>query len=70
VAGPDACPGAAPGPGPGRGSTPEFDRPVWDAETILLKGHALTDPEAGQQLGTDGLATLREVAESLCRWSR
>lgn len=42
---------------------PEFDRPVWDAETILLKGHALTHPAAHEQLGTDGAAALRKVAE-------
>ena len=42
---------------------PEFDRPVWDAETILLKGHALTDPAAHEQLGTEGTAALRKVAE-------
>lgn len=42
---------------------PEFDRPVWDAETILFKGHALTDPAAREQLGTEGTAALRKVAE-------
>ena len=42
---------------------PEFDRPVWDAETILLKGHALTDPAGRSQLGAEGTATLRKVAE-------
>ncbi|MEV7869208.1 phosphotransferase [Streptomyces sp. NPDC088124] len=42
---------------------PEFDRPVWDAETILLKGHTLTDPAAHEQLGTGGTAALRKVAE-------
>ncbi|WP_414169192.1 phosphotransferase enzyme family protein [Streptoverticillium reticulum] len=41
----------------------EFDRPVWEAETILLKGHALTDPAAQEQLGTEGTAALRKVAE-------
>jgi len=44
---------------------PDFDRPVWDAETILTKGHALTDPEAARQLGTDALAALREVADRI-----
>ncbi|MEW2498154.1 phosphotransferase [Streptomyces nodosus] len=42
---------------------PEFDRPVWDAETILLKGHALTDRAAREQLGTEGTAALRKVTE-------
>ncbi|MFF3359389.1 phosphotransferase enzyme family protein [Streptomyces sp. NPDC002917] len=42
---------------------PEFDRPVWDAETILLKGHALTDSAAQEQLDTEGTAALREVTE-------
>ncbi|MFF2410682.1 phosphotransferase enzyme family protein [Streptomyces sp. NPDC058092] len=42
---------------------PEFDRPVWDAETILFKGHALTDPSAQEQLGAEGTAALRRVAE-------
>ncbi|MFF3127951.1 phosphotransferase enzyme family protein [Streptomyces sp. NPDC057908] len=41
----------------------EFDRPVWNAETILLKGHALTDPAAQEQLGPEGTAALRKVAE-------
>lgn len=41
----------------------EFDRPVWDAETILLKGNALTDPVAQEQLGADGVAALRKVTE-------
>ncbi|MDQ1041978.1 phosphotransferase enzyme family protein [Streptomyces sp. V4I2] len=44
---------------------PEFDRPVWDAETILLKGHALTDPAAREQLGAEGTDALRKVAESI-----
>ncbi|MEY9839594.1 phosphotransferase enzyme family protein [Streptacidiphilus sp. EB103A] len=43
----------------------EFDRPTWDAETILLKGHALTDPQAARQLGTEGLAALRELADRI-----
>ena len=42
---------------------PEFDRPLWDAETILLNGHALTDPAAREQLGTDGAAALRKISE-------
>ncbi|WP_326742729.1 phosphotransferase enzyme family protein [Streptomyces sp. NBC_01768] len=42
---------------------PEFDRPVWDAETILLNGHALTDPVAQEQLDPEGAAALRKVAE-------
>ncbi|MFF1651601.1 phosphotransferase enzyme family protein [Streptomyces sp. NPDC058240] len=41
----------------------EFDRPVWNAETILLKGHALTDPTAQEQLSPEGAAALRKVAE-------
>ncbi|MGW1194410.1 phosphotransferase enzyme family protein [Streptomyces sp. NPDC002536] len=41
----------------------EFDRPVWDAETILLKGNALTDPVAQERLGADGVAALRKVTE-------
>ncbi|MFC5184886.1 hypothetical protein [Actinomadura harenae] len=35
----------------------DFDRPVWDANTILLGGPALTRPAA------DGATTLRKVAE-------
>lgn len=42
---------------------PEFDRPVWDAETILHDVHALTDPVARTQLGAGGADTLRKVAE-------
>lgn len=42
---------------------PEFDRPVWDAETILHKGHALADPAGRDQLGVEGAAALRKVAE-------
>jgi Ser/Thr protein kinase RdoA (MazF antagonist) len=41
----------------------EFDRPVWTANTILLQGHALTSPAAQEQLGADGTAALRKVAE-------
>ncbi|MFF2965070.1 phosphotransferase enzyme family protein [Streptomyces sp. NPDC057963] len=41
----------------------DFDRPVWDSETILFKGHALTDPTAQKQLGTSGTDALRRVAE-------
>ena len=41
----------------------EFDRPLWDAETILFKGHALTDPAARHQLGAEGTAVLRKVAD-------
>ncbi|WP_416484270.1 phosphotransferase enzyme family protein [Streptomyces sp. CL12] len=44
-------------------SLPEFDRPVWDAETILVKGHALTDPAGRHQLGTEGTAAIHRVAE-------
>ncbi|MFE4333312.1 phosphotransferase enzyme family protein [Streptomyces sp. NPDC056831] len=44
-------------------SLPDFDRPVWDSETILFKGHALTDPSAQEQLGTERTAALRRVAE-------
>ncbi|WP_345045623.1 phosphotransferase enzyme family protein [Streptomyces sannanensis] len=43
----------------------DFDRPVWDAETILLKGHAMNDPTAHQQLGPAGLEALRTVAERI-----
>lgn len=42
---------------------PEFDRPVWDAETILHNGPALTDPVARTQLGASGADTLRKVAK-------
>ncbi|MGW0925860.1 hypothetical protein ACWD3J_43550 [Streptomyces sp. NPDC002755] len=42
---------------------PEFDRPVWDAETILLNGPALTSPSVHEQLGAAGTATLRKVTE-------
>ncbi|MEU1520501.1 phosphotransferase [Streptomyces sp. NPDC005811] len=42
---------------------PDFDRPVWDAQTILHQGHALTGAGAHEQLGTDGTAALRKVAE-------
>lgn len=41
----------------------EFDRPVWDAETILLSGHALTHPDSHEQLGPAGTAALRKVAD-------
>ncbi|MFE9859174.1 phosphotransferase enzyme family protein [Streptomyces sp. NPDC005780] len=41
----------------------EFDRSVWDAETILHNGHALTDPVVRTQLGAGGADTLRKVAE-------
>lgn len=44
-------------------SLPDFDRPIWDAESILLKGHALVDPAAREQLGTEGTTALRKVAE-------
>lgn len=44
---------------------PEFDRPVWDTETILLKGHALTHTSAHRQLGTDGTTVLRKIAEQI-----
>lgn len=42
---------------------PEFDRPVWDAETILLTGHALTSPAGREQLGAEGTTVLRKVTE-------
>ncbi|MGW0876777.1 phosphotransferase enzyme family protein [Streptomyces sp. NPDC002740] len=42
---------------------PEFDRPVWDAETILLNGPALTSPGVHEHLGAAGTATLRKVTE-------
>ncbi|WSQ06394.1 phosphotransferase [Streptomyces sp. NBC_01231] len=41
----------------------DFDRPVWDAQTILHRGHALTGPGAPEQLGADGTAALRKVTE-------
>ncbi|WP_280426391.1 phosphotransferase enzyme family protein [Nocardia carnea] len=44
---------------------PDFDRPVWDTETILTKGNALTDPVAREQLGTEGFATLQAVADRI-----
>lgn len=44
---------------------PEFDRPVWDAQSILFEGHALTHPDARTQLGDKGLSTLREVADRI-----
>lgn len=43
----------------------EFDRPVWDAATILLEGHALTHPQAHAQLGAGGTAVLQAVADSI-----
>lgn len=42
---------------------PDFDRPTWDYETILLKGAALTDPVATVNLGDHGWETLRAVAD-------
>ncbi|MFG3517628.1 phosphotransferase enzyme family protein [Streptomyces bobili] len=42
---------------------PEFDRPVWDTETILLTGPALTSPGAHELLGADGTTALRKVTE-------
>lgn len=42
---------------------PDFDRPVWDAETILVNGPALTSPGAHEQLGAAGTATLRKITE-------
>ncbi|OIJ86410.1 phosphotransferase enzyme family protein [Streptomyces colonosanans] len=44
---------------------PQFDRPTWDAESILNKGHALSDQHAQQQLGKAGTEALREVAERI-----
>lgn len=41
----------------------EFNRPVWNADTILLQGHALTSQAAQEQLGAEGTAALRKVAE-------
>jgi Ser/Thr protein kinase RdoA (MazF antagonist) len=42
---------------------PDFDRPTWDAQTILLEGHALTTPTGRDQLGTQGTAVLRTIAD-------
>ncbi|MEU7340370.1 phosphotransferase [Streptomyces sp. NPDC007074] len=42
---------------------PDFDRPAWNETTILHRGHALTSPNAHTQLGADGTATLRKIAE-------
>ncbi|MFJ9968696.1 phosphotransferase enzyme family protein [Streptomyces avermitilis] len=42
---------------------PEFDRPVWDAETILHNGSALTSPGAHEQLGAHGTTALRKITE-------
>ncbi|WP_055534319.1 phosphotransferase enzyme family protein [Streptomyces graminilatus] len=42
---------------------PDFDRPVWNADTILANGAALTSPGAHEQLGAAGTATLRKVTE-------
>ncbi|MEU8544566.1 phosphotransferase [Streptomyces sp. NPDC048717] len=42
---------------------PGFDRPVWDADTILHSGYALTNPAAQKLLGAEGTAALRKVAE-------
>lgn len=42
---------------------PDFDRPTWDYETIVLKGAALTDPAATANLGDHGRETLRAVAD-------
>ncbi|MFB7776240.1 phosphotransferase enzyme family protein [Streptomyces bauhiniae] len=42
---------------------PGFDRPVWDAETILLDGHALTSRSGRDQLGAEGTDVLRKVTE-------
>lgn len=46
-------------------SLQDFDRPVWDARTILLDGHALTSEAARRQLGDQGVATLRDIAASI-----
>ncbi|MFF0386893.1 phosphotransferase enzyme family protein [Streptomyces sp. NPDC004286] len=43
----------------------DFDRPVWDAETILLTGHALASPAGRRQLGAEGAAVLHKVAEQI-----
>ncbi|MGW4441995.1 phosphotransferase enzyme family protein [Streptomyces sp. NPDC004682] len=42
---------------------PGFDRPVWDADTILLDGHALTSRSGRDQLGAEGTDVLRKVTE-------
>jgi Ser/Thr protein kinase RdoA (MazF antagonist) len=43
---------------------PDFDRPHWDGESVLLKGHALNNATA-HQMGTPGTAALREVADRI-----
>jgi len=43
----------------------EFDRPVWNAESILLNGHAHTDPAGRAQLGTEGTAALEKITERI-----
>ncbi|MET7769530.1 phosphotransferase [Nocardia sp. NPDC005366] len=42
---------------------PDFDRPTWDHETILLEGAALTDRAATVHLQDHGRRTLRAVAD-------
>ncbi|MGF6884876.1 Ser/Thr protein kinase RdoA (MazF antagonist) [Nocardia sp. GAS34] len=41
-----------------------FDRPTWDYE-MMLKGAALTDPDAGEHLSEAGRMTLRQVADRI-----
>lgn len=44
---------------------PDFDRPTWDHETIVLEGAALADPEASMNLPEHGRRTLRAVADRI-----
>ncbi|MGV9789035.1 phosphotransferase enzyme family protein [Streptomyces sp. NPDC003435] len=41
----------------------DFDRPVWDAQTILHEGHAITTTLGREQLGAEGVAALRKITE-------
>ncbi|MDH6578651.1 phosphotransferase [Kitasatospora sp. MAP5-34] len=41
----------------------DFDRPVWNAQTILQQGHALATTQGHDQLGADGTRVLRTIAE-------
>ncbi|MGW1123875.1 phosphotransferase enzyme family protein [Streptomyces sp. NPDC002526] len=42
-----------------------FDRPAWNAQTILTQGHALNTEAGRGQLGPDGTATLQRVAQMI-----
>lgn len=44
---------------------PDFDRPLWNASTILAEGHALSAPEARALLGPAGVATLQKIANRI-----